>query len=110
MRDLDRRQIVEFDPSTEDLCQGGVDVCNVTTATQNLQYLITDGKGDLIIDTQTNVQQPSLNYLPGQQLSPADPWSSLVRRRCQGPSATKYDIASKRQAVTLSSARHGGTR
>jgi len=51
-----------------DLCQGGVAVCNVTAATQNLQYLITDGKGDLIIDTQTNVQQPSLNYLPGQLL------------------------------------------
>ncbi len=56
-----------------DLCQGGVDVCNVTAATQNLQYLITDGKGDLIIDTQTNVQQPSLNYLPGQLLSAGGP-------------------------------------
>ena len=56
-----------------DLCQGGVDVCNTDlgTATQNLQYLITDAKGDLIIDTQTNVEQPFLNYLPGQMLSAA---------------------------------------
>jgi len=46
-----------------DLCQGGVDFCNtdVGTATQNLQYLITDGKGNLIIDTQTQVEQPFLN-------------------------------------------------
>jgi plastocyanin len=56
-----------------DLCQGGVDFCNTDlgTATQNLQYLITDGKGNLIIDTQTQVEQPFLNYLPGQLVSAA---------------------------------------
>jgi plastocyanin len=57
----------------EDLCQGGVSVCNVTAATQNLQYFIRDGKGDLIIDTETNVQQPFINHLPGQLLSAGGP-------------------------------------
>lgn len=56
-----------------DLCQGGVSVCNPANATQNQQYLITDGKGDLIIDTQTNVQQPFINYLPGQLLLAGGP-------------------------------------
>lgn len=56
-----------------DLCQGGVNFCNTdpAVATQNLRYAITDGKGNLIIDTQTNVEQPFLNYLPGQMLSAA---------------------------------------
>jgi plastocyanin len=53
----------------QDLCQGGVTVCNVANATQNEQYLITDGKGDLIIDTETSAQQPFLNYVPGQLVS-----------------------------------------
>ena len=44
-----------------DLCQGGVSVCNVAAGSQNLQYVITDGKGDLVIDTETNVQQPFIN-------------------------------------------------
>jgi len=57
----------------EDLCQGGVAVCNPGAGTQNLQYLITDGKGDLIIDTETNVQQPFITYLPGQLLSAGGP-------------------------------------
>jgi plastocyanin len=56
-----------------DLCQGGVSVCNVAAGTQNLQYLITDGNGDLIIDTESNVQQPFINYLPGQLLSAGGP-------------------------------------
>jgi plastocyanin len=56
-----------------DLCQGGPTVCNTTAATQNLQYVITDGNGDLIIDTETNVQQPFINYLPGQLLSVGGP-------------------------------------
>ena len=55
----------------QDLCQGGVDVCNVAANTQNLRYLITDGKGDLVVDTETNLQQPFINYLPGQLLSVA---------------------------------------
>ena len=57
----------------QDLCQGGVDVCNAAALTQNRQYLITDGKGDLIIDTETNVQQPFINFLPGQLLSVGGP-------------------------------------
>ena len=57
----------------EDLCQGGADVCNPAAGTQNLRYQITDGKGDLIIDTETNVQQPFINYLPGQLLSAGGP-------------------------------------
>src|SRR5262245_14813013 len=57
----------------EDLCQGGVTVCNPANGTQNLRYLITDGKGDLIIDTETNVQQPFINYLPGQLVSAGGP-------------------------------------
>lgn len=57
----------------DDLCQGGVAVCNVALATQNLEYLITDGKGDLIIDTDTNLEQPFINHLPGQLLSVGGP-------------------------------------
>src|SRR5262245_63139852 len=56
-----------------DLCQGGPTVCNPAAGTQNLQYLITDAKGDLIIDTETNLQQPFINYLPGQMLSVGGP-------------------------------------
>src|SRR5262245_18268075 len=37
----------------EDLCQGGATVCNPGAGTQNLRYLITDGKGDLIVDSET---------------------------------------------------------
>jgi hypothetical protein len=57
----------------EDLCQGGIDVCNGVRFTQNLQYLVTDGKGDLIIDTETNVEQPFINHQPGQLLSVGGP-------------------------------------
>lgn len=57
----------------EDLCQGGTSVCNGPAGTQNLQYLIRDGKGDLIIDTETNLQQPFINYLPGQLVSAGGP-------------------------------------
>jgi plastocyanin len=56
-----------------DLCQGGVAVCNPAAGTQNLRYFITDGKGDLIVDTETNVQQPFINYLPGQLVSAGGP-------------------------------------
>src|SRR5215510_7787246 len=56
-----------------DLCQGGVPTCNVAAGTQNLQYLITDGNGNLIIDTETNTQQPFINYLPGQLVSAGGP-------------------------------------
>ena len=57
----------------EDLCQGGVSVCNGPAGTQNKQYEITDGKGDLIIDTETNLEQPFINYLPGQLVSAGGP-------------------------------------
>ena len=57
----------------EDLCQGGPLVCNGPALTANLQYLITDGKGDLIIDTETNVQQPFLSYQPGLLLLAGGP-------------------------------------
>jgi hypothetical protein len=57
----------------EDLCQGGVAVCNPAAGTQNVRYLITAGKGDLIIDSETNVQQPFITYLPGQLLSVGGP-------------------------------------
>jgi plastocyanin len=56
-----------------DLCQGGVAVCNVPAGTQNLQYRITDGKGNLIMDSETNVEQPFLNHVPGQLLSAGGP-------------------------------------
>jgi hypothetical protein len=47
---------------SEDLCQGGPALCNGTAVTgdpaivgtQNVRYQITDGKGNLIIDTGTN--------------------------------------------------------
>jgi hypothetical protein len=46
----------------EDLCQGGPTVCNNTiTLTDNLQYQVTDGKGDLIIDTGTNPPSNRVN-------------------------------------------------
>ena len=48
-------------------------VCNVAAATQNLEYLITDGKGDLIIDTDSNLEQPFIDHLPGQLLSAGGP-------------------------------------
>lgn len=39
----------------EDLCQGVPGACfAAATVTSNLRYLVTDGKGDLIIDTDTN--------------------------------------------------------
>ena len=47
----------------EDLCQGGPTVCNAAALTQNARYLITDGKGDLIIDTGINPPQNRVNDL-----------------------------------------------
>ena len=48
---------------------GRCDSVQRANATHSQQYLITDGKGDLIIDTETSAQQPVLNYLPGQLVS-----------------------------------------
>jgi plastocyanin len=53
----------------EDLCQGGPTLCNTTTQTARQQYLITDGKGNLIIDTGVFPAQPVVNHTPGQLLS-----------------------------------------
>ena len=41
--------------------------------TESQQYLITDGKGDLIIDTQTSAQQRFLDYMPGQLVALGGP-------------------------------------
>src|SRR5262245_58833483 len=57
----------------QDLCQGGVTACNGAAGTQNRQYIITDGKGDLVIDTQTNLEQPFIDYQPGQLVSAGGP-------------------------------------
>jgi plastocyanin len=54
---------------SNDLCQGGPDVCNTTTQTAQRQYLITDGKGALVIDTGVFPAQRVLDHMPGQLLS-----------------------------------------
>ena len=53
----------------EDLCQGGPAQCNTTTQTARRQYLVTDGNGNLIVDTGVFPAQPVLNHTPGQLLS-----------------------------------------
>jgi len=56
----------------EDLCGNFPGNCT-TAALANMQYFITDAKGDLIIDTETNVFQPFLSYQPGLLLSAGGP-------------------------------------
>ena len=53
----------------EDLCQGGPALCNGPAGTANLRYLITDGDGNLVIDTSTNPPENRVNYAPGQYSS-----------------------------------------
>jgi plastocyanin len=53
----------------EDLCQGGPALCNTTTQTARQQYLITDGSGNLVVDTGVFPQQQVVNHIPGQLLS-----------------------------------------
>ena len=53
----------------EDLCQGGPAVCNVTAQTAQRQYLITDGSGQLVIDTGTFPAQRLVDSTPGQLFS-----------------------------------------
>lgn len=53
----------------EDLCQGGPALCNTTAQTARRQYLITDGKGRLIIDTGVFPAQAVIDHMPGQLLS-----------------------------------------
>jgi hypothetical protein len=53
----------------EDLCQGGPTVCNGPAGTANLQYLITDSKGHLIINSGVNPPDNRVNYAPGQVMS-----------------------------------------
>lgn len=48
------------DDIAADLCQGGTAVCNPAAGTANLQYIIRDHKGDVVIDSGTN---PPLNRL-----------------------------------------------
>jgi plastocyanin len=50
----------------EDLCQGGPAVCSLGAGTGTAQYLVTDGNGDVVIDTGTNPPENRVNYLPGQ--------------------------------------------
>src|SRR5687768_16420286 len=45
----------------EDLCQGGPVVCNPSTGTANQRYLITDGDGNLIIDSGVNPPENRVN-------------------------------------------------
>jgi plastocyanin len=54
---------------SDDLCQGGPALCNTTTHTAQRQYLITDGKGTLVIDTGVFPDQRVVDHLPGQLLS-----------------------------------------
>jgi plastocyanin len=53
----------------EDLCQGGPAVCNMTAGTGALPYTITDGNGDIIMETGTNPPLNRINSLPGQLFS-----------------------------------------
>jgi plastocyanin len=53
----------------EDLCQGGPTVCNPAAQTAQLQYLITDGDGKLVIDTGTFPTQRLVDSTPGQLFS-----------------------------------------
>jgi hypothetical protein len=47
----------------EDLCQPSPILCDpMGTATSNLQYLVTDGKGNLVIDTGTNPPDLRIYY------------------------------------------------
>jgi hypothetical protein len=55
---------------SEDLCQGGDTVCNATAptgdpenpvGTQNLRYVIKDGRRRLVIDTDTGAHQPRVD-------------------------------------------------
>ena len=53
----------------EDLCQGGPALCNMDAQTAQQQYLITDGKGRLIIDTGVFPAQRVIDHTPGQLIS-----------------------------------------
>ena len=53
----------------EDLCQGGPDLCNVASQTAQRQYLITDGDGNLVIDTGVFPAQSRINSAPGELFS-----------------------------------------
>jgi plastocyanin len=50
----------------EDLCNAPPAPVCVGAATGTLQYLVTDGKGDLIIDTGTRPPENSINFAQGQ--------------------------------------------
>src|SRR5262245_37345521 len=43
------------------LCQGGPAVCNAASGTANLQYIVTDHNGDIVIDSGTNPPLKRMN-------------------------------------------------
>ena len=53
----------------EDLCQGGQVVCNQAAGTQSLPYTVTDGHGNVIMETGTNPPANRINTLPAQLFS-----------------------------------------
>jgi len=53
----------------EDLCQGGPAVCNLNAGTGALPYTVTDGNGDVVMETGTNPPTNRINWLPGQLFS-----------------------------------------
>jgi hypothetical protein len=52
----------------EDLCQDGPTACAARAAGRD-RYLITDGDGRTVIDTDTNPPERFINYAPGQLMS-----------------------------------------
>ena len=53
----------------EDLCQGGQAVCNLASGTGALPYTVTDGHGNVIMETGTNPPANRINTLPSQLFS-----------------------------------------
>ena len=57
------------DHISDDLCQGGPEVCNVANATAALPYSITDGNGQVVIDIADFPTQRQVDSTPGQLFS-----------------------------------------
>jgi plastocyanin len=81
----------------EDLCQRYVVECSQAAGTQSLRYLITDGDGNLVIDTGINPPEGRVNYAPGQLMS-AGAGQFLVGSTAAGAAGTKSGIAFPRTA------------
>jgi hypothetical protein len=75
----------------EDLCQGGPTVCNPALGTANLQYIVTDRNGNVVIDSGTN---PPLNRLndPNHILMNADGSAFLVGTTPTNPASNSVQI------------------